>query len=332
MKTEYVEFTEEMISDAGALLAKRHKSNRQELPLLPPRFLDPLIALQAVRTLWNSKTHKGYAAFCDGRMTGYLLGEFSIQTWGRSGYVYLPGYALSEDENPNIIQDLYALLGDEWVQQGVFNHYIYVAAADRHVIGSLFNVGFGKERVDALLDLSDIQIPELAQPEGISVRQAGAGDNENLAGLSHTIFRALAEAPYWHPTVPESWKDLREGWAELADDKEWTVWIALENGVPMGTVGFRPELEEDTQMLASPQTVYLSVVATNPEARGRGISTYLSWNGLKKAQEDGFRVCYTNWISPNLLAARHWPRYGFKEAAFRLAKKISPDIAWTRRS
>jgi len=42
------------------------------------------------------------------------------------------------------------------------------------------------------------------------------------------IMRALANAPYWHPTVPEDWDELREGWAELADDKEWTVWMALE--------------------------------------------------------------------------------------------------------
>ena len=37
MKAEYREFTESMIPEAGALLARRHKSNRQELPLLPLR-------------------------------------------------------------------------------------------------------------------------------------------------------------------------------------------------------------------------------------------------------------------------------------------------------
>jgi GNAT superfamily N-acetyltransferase len=330
MKSEYREFHESMIPEAAALLAARHKANRKELTLLPLRFQDPLIAQQAIRSLWSSKTRTGLAAFCDGKMSAFLLGEMAIQPWGRCGYIYLPGYALAEDENPNTIQDLYSLLGERWVRQGVFSHSIYVSAADRHVIGSFFNLGFGKERVDALLDLAELQIPEVRQPENISVRQAGAGDNENLANLSDTIFRALAEAPYWHPTVPETWAEMREGWSELADDKEWTVWMALENGVAIGMVGFRPEWEEDTQMLASAQTVYLSVAATKPEARGRGISTYLSWNGLSQARQNGFRVCYTNWISSNLLAARHWPRYGFKEAAYRLTKRISPDIAWTR--
>jgi ribosomal protein S18 acetylase RimI-like enzyme len=141
---------------------------------------------------------------------------------------------------------------------------------------------------------------------------------------------ALASAPYWHPTVPEDWEELREGWAELADDKKWTVWLALENSEALGMVGFRPEEEDDTGMIVSPRTTYLSVAATKPEARGRGVSTALTWHGLAQIQKDGSDICYTNWISPNLLASRFWPRFGFKDAAYRLSKRIDPMIAWTK--
>jgi GNAT superfamily N-acetyltransferase len=142
--------------------------------------------------------------------------------------------------------------------------------------------------------------------------------------------RARACAPYWHPTVPEDYEEMREGWAELADDREWTVWLALENNAALGAIGFRPEPEDDTHMLASPATVYLSVAATLPAARGRGINSALSWHGLEEAQKAGFGTCYTHWISPHLLAARFWPRFGFKDVAYRLAKKVDPMIAWTR--
>jgi GNAT superfamily N-acetyltransferase len=144
------------------------------------------------------------------------------------------------------------------------------------------------------------------------------------------IFRALAKAPYWHPTVPEDWDELQEGWAELADDKEWTVWLALENEEALGTVGFTTQNEEDTNMLVSPRTSYLSVAATKPQARGRGVNTALSWHGLEQVRKDGFEICYTNWISPNLLASRFWPRFGFKDVAYRVAKKVSPMIAWAK--
>ena len=72
----------------------------------------------------------------------------------------MPGYALAEGQSPALIQDLYTLLGDEWVKKGYFNHYLYISAADAQVIDALFDLGFGKERVDALMDLRTAVIPE----------------------------------------------------------------------------------------------------------------------------------------------------------------------------
>lgn len=331
MKPEIKPFTAEMIPAAGELLSARHKRNRAKLPLLPIRFEDASVAVKAVEALWQKKFKNGYAAFRDGKMTAYLLGEFTVQPWGRCGYVYLPGYALAEGESLKTIQDLYSLLGEDWVQKGVFSHGLYISAADADVIETLFNLGFGKERVDALLDLRTAEITEPADPSGVEIRIAGAGDNHHLGNLSNVIMDSLANAPYWHPTVPEDWEELREGWSELPDDQEWTVWLALENDEALGAVGFCTEEEGVTAMLVSPRTTYLSIAATQPQARGRGISTALTLRGLKQAQKEGAEICYTNWISPNLPASRFWPRFGFKDVAYRLSKRIEPMIAWTKR-
>jgi GNAT superfamily N-acetyltransferase len=330
MKTEYLQFTEKMIPDAGRLLATRHARNSKSLPLLPVRFEEPQMATKAIETLWQKKLKNGYAAFRDGRMIAYLIGETSTQTWGRSGYVYLPGYALAEGEDPAIIQDLYAMLGDDWVKKGNFNHYLFVSAADKNILDALFDLGFGKERTDALLDFSMLRIPTIAEPNGITIRKAGKGDNARLGSLSDVISRALGSAPYWHPNVPEDWQELYEGWSELADEDDWTVWMALDNEEALGTVGFTAQLEADTDMLTSPKTSYLSIGATKPQARGRGFSTALTWYGLMQSREDGNEICYTNFINPNLLASRFWPRFGFKDVAYRVAKKVSPMIAWAK--
>jgi len=267
MKTELIPFTKQLLPEAGKLLGERHQHNRLLLPELPARFEEAPVATKAIEALLAKKTTNGFASIRDGKLVAYLIGETMTQAWGRSGYAYLPGYALAEGESPALIQDLYTLLGDEWVKKGCFNHYLYISAADTQVIEALFDLGFGKERVDALLDLRTAAIPQVEEPVGITIRQAGKGDNDYLGSLSDVIFRALAEAPNWHPTVPEDWDELREGWSELADDKEWTVWLALENNETLGMVGFRPQQEEATQMLASPRTVYLSVAATKPQAR-----------------------------------------------------------------
>ena len=319
-----------MVPAAADLLAELHRTNRAALPLLPARFEDREMTTRAIQALLAKRRAKGFAAFRDDKLVAYMIGDNETLPWGRSGHVYLPGYAVNNGERAEIIQDLYALLGDEWVKNGVFNHYLYISAADRTILEALFDIGFGKERVDALLDLASLRIPEVEEPSGVTIRLAGKGDNELVGSLSNVIFSALADAPYWHPTVPEDWAELHEGWSALADDKEWTFWLALEGEKALGGIGFRAEAEEDTQMLIPARTAYLSVAATKPEARGRGVGTTLTWLGLAKTREDGFELCYTNWISPNLLASRFWPRFGFKDVAYRLAKKVSPMISWAK--
>ena len=211
MKTEYLSFTENLIPDAGRLLAERHAHNRKNLPLLPARFENPQVAAKAVETLWQKKQKNGYAAFRDGKMIAYLIGETMSLPWGRSGYVYLPGYAVAWGKSPAVLQDLYALLGEDWVKAGNFNHYLYISAADESIIDALFDLGFGKERVDALMEINSLEIPKIKKPAGITIRKAGKSDSALLGSLSNVIFSALAKAPYWHPTVPEDWDDLYEG-------------------------------------------------------------------------------------------------------------------------
>jgi ribosomal protein S18 acetylase RimI-like enzyme len=331
MKTEYLVFTEKMIPEAGRLLATRHARNCRELPLLPTRFEKPLIAEQAISAMWEKKLKHGYAAFRDGKMTAYLIGEYMVNPWGRCGYIYLPGYALADGEKPSTLQDLYARLGDDWVKLGVFSHSAYFSAADRPIVDAFFDIGFGKERVDALIDLRTLEIPKLDEFAGVTTRLAGKGDNDHLGSVSHLIMDALASAPYWHPTLPESYLDLKEAWSELADEQEWNVWIAVEENKALGAVMFRPEQEEDEQLLASPRTVCLVIAATKPEARRRGIANLLTWRGLEQARTDGYEICYCDWISSNLLASRYWLRFGFKEVSYRLSKQVNPMIAWTKR-
>lgn len=336
MKTELLPFTSEMIPDAGKLLAERHTRNRRGLPLLPAQYEDPQVTSKAVENVWQSKFRNGYAAFRNGTMVAYLIGDFEDQPWARSGYVYLPGYALADGERIAILQDLYALLGEDWVRRGIFSHNLYISAADNDVIQGLFTIGFGQERVDALLDLRTLEIPSLEEPEGMIIRRARTGDEEYLGSVAYVMINALSSAPYWLPVTPESNIAWKERWGSRADNEEWMVWMALEKDKAVGTVAFLLEhptpLEQDAelQMLASASTLTLGTAATRPEVRGRGIANILTWRGLEQARGMGFDVCLVNWIGPNLLASRYWPRFGFQPAAYRLSKQIHPQIAWAR--
>ena len=330
MKTELLPFTQDMIPEASVLLAKCQQRNRRVFPFLPPRFERPNAAAKALESLLDEKTTSGYATLRDGKLVAYLIGDYTVEPWGRCGWIRLPGTALADGESVATLQDLYVLLGDDWVHNGVFIHHTYLSATDPEIVNAWFALDFGKERIDAILDLRKVEIQEIQIPSGIEIRRAVPGDNERLADMSDIIFRELAKAPYWHPTPPEVWGDLREGWAELADDSALNIWLAMKNQNTLGMIGFWAQEERDADMLATPKMAYLSVAATREEARGRGIATALTWTGLAHCKQNGDEYCITNWISPNLAASRFWPRFGFKEVVYRLTKQINPMIAWTR--
>jgi len=330
MKIELIPFREEMIPDAGKLLAERHKQNRTSLSCLPIRFENPGDGMEAVKAMWQKKFRNGYAAFRNGQMIAYLIGEITNPSLARSGYVYLPGYALAEGESTDVMQDLYALVGDEWIQKGCFNHYLYISDANTDLQAAFFSLGFGKERADALMDLARFRSAEYRLSEGIEIRRAGKGDGEYLASLATIIAENYTKAPRWHPVMPEELPELREGWAELAEDESWQVWLAMDDKEALGSIGYTPHNPSNDNMLANPNCIHMSVAATKASARGRGISTALTWLTLDEMHRNGYRYCHTDWQTANLLASRFWHRFGFKTVAHRLARKIESAIAWAK--
>lgn len=334
MTTKIMPLTEDMLPEAGSLLAQRHRRHRQELPSLSKRFENIDVATTALTKLFENKQASGYAAFRNQKMVAYLLGDNTSEPWGRCGWVRLPGSALTPDESPMLLQDLYVKLGEDWVQRGVFIHHTYLSVAEPELVNAWFGLDFGKERIDAMLDMKELAIPPIKIPRGIKIRRAGKGDNSRLSGMSHIIFRELEKAPYWHPTPPEVWDELKEGWGELADDNTVDTWLALDGDETVSTIAswstMHPDEDSETDMHADNNVVTFSVAATQPTARKRGIATAMTWMCLAHNREKGFEYCYTNWISPNLSASRFWPRFGFQEVAYRLTRNLNPMISWTR--
>jgi predicted N-acetyltransferase YhbS len=147
--------------------------------------------------------------------------------------------------------------------------------------------------------------------------------------VAYVMVDALSSAPYWLPLPHEETIAMKERWAGRVID-EWMIWMALEKDKAVGTVAFLVEQDYEIQMLASTNILTLGTAATRPEARGRGIANTLTWRGLEEARRNGFEICAVQWVGPNLLASRYWPKFGFRPVDYRLSKQIHPEIAWTR--
>ena len=73
-----------------------------------------------------------------------------------------------------------------------------------------------------------------------------------------------------------------------------------------------------------PGVAHLPVAATRPDARGTGLGVALVEDALHQAHLAGFETVELDWRSTNLLAARFWPRRGFRPTHLRLRRDVQP--------
>jgi len=320
-------FDDDLLPAAAELLAQRLARLHAADPVLPTRLARPEAALESLRDLWREPRAAGAAALEDGRLVAYLIGVPKLDAqWGRSVWVRGPGLAIREGAEGRLLADLYAEVGEAWVRDGIFNHFALVPAAEPEVVQAWFALSFGIEQVHAVVDLRTVEGAP-APPAAITIRRAGPGDADTLAGFSDLIWRELVRAPVWGLTLPEAVAEIRNGYAELAADPTATVWIAEREGQALGIQGYW-EHDNPDPVLVPEKAVTVSVLSTRPEARRQGIQSALTRHGLMQARAAGYLWCETDWRSANRAVARMLPRYGFRPIAYRLARRVDARIAW----
>ena len=132
MKIELLPFGEELIPQAGDLLAQTHRRDRISQSCLPVEFEDAVFAQEAIRQESEQARSTGVAALLDGHLLGFIIGKTILdQLWDRSAWVSLAGCALSPEQNAGLIGWMYASLGSQWVANGriVPGHCIELSVA-----------------------------------------------------------------------------------------------------------------------------------------------------------------------------------------------------------
>ncbi len=340
MKVEIVPFHVGLLPAAAELLAARHARDRQRQPLLPARFEQPRTANAAAREVWGVPNSSGVAAWHDGRLVGYLIGQARFDTLrGRHAWIQLPGHALAADAPPGLYADLYAAAAPAWLALGAFDHYVMLPAGDRDALDVWFSLSFGQEQAHAMRSLAE-PLPGPVELPGVIIRRATPDDRDAFVEeMAPLVARHMTGPPVWGVALPEATPERREGFAELLTDENVFVWLAERDeadgpagGRILGYQAYLPASPSDDNLTIplADRTVALEVGATRPEARGRGIGRALSAVGLAAAAAAGYRVCVADWRTTNLEAQRFWPAMGFRPAVYRLTRKVDPRIAWAR--
>jgi len=246
-------------------------------------------------------------AFDGGRLAGYLIGAAATEpVRGRCAWVRLAGLALAEGIDAEIYRNLYAELATGWVAQGYFDHYSLVPATDRAALDTWFVLSFGLEHAHGLRPLA---APGASGASGatqlapdLEIRRATADDRATLAGISQWLRHYQAGPPIWGAALPEDTPRIETDYAEMAGDNP----------------------------LIPPGCIDLTVAATHPELRGRGVGSALTQVGLAAAAARGLTACVVDWRVTNLMSSRFWPRRGFQTTVFRLVRRVDPRIFWAQ--
>lgn len=325
---DIISFREDMLDDAAHLLAQRHRRNRGRSPLLPEEFEDDSATRRALQSIWNRRGASGAAAILGGRLVGFLIGHPSADPLrNRHVWMHTAGHALHETVDAEVYRDLYAVLGEQWVRNGFFDHFILTSANTWDDLTAWLQLGFACEQVHALLDIDGVELPPSEAKQEILIRQAQADDRGIVQSFYDIIPKTTAGAPVWGVALPELMPEIEDGYGELLDEEGTTLFLAFLKGEAVGLHVYRT-LDTDTDLLVPKNTIRLTVGSTKEHARGLGVTTALFRHGVAYAKQKGFRYFETDWRIANLFASRTWPKLGFEPVAYRMVRKVDSRITW----
>ena len=158
-------------------------------------------------------------------------------------------------------------------RRGCLTHAISLYPDDAEAAEAWFRNGFGLIVVDGLRSLEPVAVEASAEVE---IRQAGAADVDLVLPLSEGLERYLAGSPIFLPLLE---KTTRADWEEWLAQPAHSLWLALHRGEAVAYLRAEPPSVGVTYLIVDDGTISITGAFTQPDWRGRGLSSALL-NGL----------------------------------------------------
>jgi GNAT superfamily N-acetyltransferase len=320
-----IEIRPEHLPAASQLLAARHARLREVRPELPDAFTNAEACQPVIAAVLAHEGSYGVAAFgSDGEMAGYLAGwHRTEEIWGRACWSPIEGQVLAPRIDPEVVRDLYATWAEHFVERGIFRHYVHALADDAELMAAWFRTGFGQMQAHATREIPT----DLEAPTGTSftIRRAGPTDVDVLDHIFPIIPAALMKAPAFAISLPERFATLRSDYEPDLAAADARFWLAEEDGVALGLVGF---YDPEPAPMVPDGATEMAVAMTVPAARGRGIIRALVDTAWADAIGRGIHWAVTDWRTASLPTHRSWIALGYRPLYFRLHRHIDERIVW----
>jgi ribosomal protein S18 acetylase RimI-like enzyme len=306
---EIAPFADEHLEGAAELLAARHARHREAEPLLPA-LEDARAEIARIR---SPEGTSGIVALDGGDVAGFLIGALrEDEYFGRHVWV---GHGAHAAREPEVARDLYAGIAGQWVTQGAGLHLALVPAVPE-LADPWFRLAFAHMQVHAIRESGADPSPPAS---GLAVRQGNVEDLRAALPLLTLIWEHHTGSPtFTGLEVPDAQAFL-EDWEETLVEYDCVYFVAELEGRIVGHLALYPE---EPNLATPPGSVYLAVAATLPETRRLGAGVALTETALAWARDAGYSAVHTDWRMANLESSRFWPRRGFRETFYRLARRV----------
>ena len=301
-------FAGEDVQAAAPLLAERHARHREHEPLLAPLG----DARPELEHAWEADGASGTVALAHGGVAGYLVGSVAEDRFrGRHVWVTHGGHAARE---PEVVRDLYAAAAGRWVAEEAKLHLALVPAV-AELVEPWLRLGFGHMQAHGIRESG----ASITRRPGVAIRTGTADDLPAARPLLPLIWEhQRGSAAFTGMEIPSEHEYVAD-WEEALADPTCAYFVGELDGRIAGHLLLYPE---EPNLGTPPGSVYLAVAATLPGARGRGVGVAVTEHALAWAREAGYETVHTDWRVPNLQASRFWPRRGFRETFYRLARQV----------
>jgi GNAT superfamily N-acetyltransferase len=324
------------LATAGALLAARHRRDRQRLPMLAASYETASICASVIGGQLTGLRSAAVVAEVEGRLVGFLLGEEMLFAPTDFPSQFIPphsismgidGHAVAEGEDTTgVYRAMYAVLAERWVRDGFFTHQANIVPGDAEAQEAWVSLGFGRHTTAAVRSTGPIDRTSTA---AIEVHRAGAEDIGVVMKLSDDLSRHHNSSPIFWPYLRETDAATSEFNLAALANPDVPYFIAYDQGQPVAMQtflqpGFTPPIVEQEG------NIYLFDGVVSAEARSGGIGTALLAETMLWAREHGFKTCTLHYASGNPSGAPFWLGHGFVPVEYTMSRHIDERVAWAR--
>lgn len=298
---------------ARRLAAEAYAVERQAVPALPtvaetPDLTDVLENGLAVAALEGGELlgFLGCSSPWEGAF-GQVRGTFSP----------IHAHASVTQDRARIYDLLYQAASAKWVANGALSHAVGLYAHDPAALGSFFDNGFGIRTIDAVRDVSPIEPPNL---DGVTIRQVGAADAEEIAPLHEGLIAHLRQPPMFMPLTVAASPEVMARWI---DEGRYLFVAAFNHERPIAYL--RWEASGENFATEDPGMMSITAAYALPEVRGTGVATaVLAWL-IDWLRDNGYERCGVDFESFNYTARRFWLKH-FTAYTMGLVRRIDERI------